>query len=55
MVASIGGFVMCADRWKRPLDQLLHATKSHLEEDPNDGVVMAVPDGFEFEPIIKTK
>ena len=46
---------MCADRWKRPLDQLLHATKSHLEEDPNDGVVMAVPDGFEFEPIIKTK
>ena len=50
-IASGASFLMCADRWKKPLDQLLRQTKSHLEDDA-DGVTWALPDGWEFEPII---
>jgi hypothetical protein len=34
--------------WKRPLDQLLRETKSHLDE-LSDGTVVAVPEGFVLE------
>jgi hypothetical protein len=42
------GAAVCADRWKRPLDQLLRETKSHLDE-LSDGTVVAVPEGFVLE------
>lgn len=49
-IASGASFLQCADQWKRPLDQLLKSTKSHLEEASN-GDMMAVPNGYELEPI----
>jgi hypothetical protein len=47
-------FNICARSWKKPLDELLRATKNHLEED-EDGLGWYVPDGFKLDPIIKTK
>jgi hypothetical protein len=46
--ASLASYLVCADRWKRPLDQLLRETKSHLDE-LSDGTVVAVPEGFVLE------
>ena len=52
--ASVAAFITGAQRWKRPLDQLLRATNAHLEDDAT-GLPVALPIGWELESLIKTK